>query len=571
MKVRVQVEPGQRAAGAPVAVSAVALPPGAPLTVTVHSEPQVVLRATASPDGTFDGTAPLPEGLEPGTHTVIVHAVGSSADLDVVGAFTLDDEGRVGTIAQPALLEGFQGPGDPRLERALAFGKPAYDVAAHPLTTAGVAVTAAAGLALAGAAGLSGAQLVPAGGERRRRSSRGKLASPVTKKLKGIQIESTARGDLSGTWAVPGTAKIDALGRTLPLRLGRWSSLLPRILVDGSWLRAMFGSAALVLWLLAAALGVTAGKVDATSPLAPALPILLALVVLGILDASAGAVGWLTIAVLALAHGDVTTAADVRTLMGLGVLLASVPLLAHVIRPLRRYVAERTSERWERVFDYVMMPVMLAFAAGSMFKALNGLSGLELVASDDVTTVRWVVALAIVARLAGEDVATHLYPERSAAVQPAKLVSPGRLASGVAIVVRSLVFLFIAEPFFGVGPTTLLAALLLALPMVGKLWEDDLPNSATLHRWLPRGLLRFFLMLVLGAYLTAALVGGRTGDDVVRSTFVWLLLPGVVVGVIELFGRHGGDWPESPAKRALGAIVWVGAVSIVTGQLVLFA
>jgi hypothetical protein len=217
-----------------------------------------------------------------------------------------------------------------------------------------------------------------------------------------------------------------------------------------------------------------------------------------------------------------------------------------------------------------MMPIFVAFASGSALKALNGLSGLEIVTSSEVSTMRWVVGIAVIARLACEDIASHWYPERMIMVQPAKLVSPGRSVSGVSIVIRSLVFLMIAEPFFGITATTILAAVLLAIPVVMKLWEDDLPNSAWLNKWLPRGLFRFLCLLILGMYLTAVFIGKNGGDSAIKSSFIWLLLPGVVVGVVELFARFGGEWPNVTVRRSLGAVVWVTAASLVTGYLVLF-
>jgi hypothetical protein len=97
------------------------------------------------------------------------------------------------------------------------------------------------------------------------------------------------------------------------------------------------------------------------------------------------------------------------------------------------------------------------------------------------------------------------------------------------------------------------------------MWEDDLPNSARLNRWLPRGHAQFFCLLVIGSWLTASLIGPSKDPDAIRSSFVWLLLPGVVIGVTELFGRHGGQWPNVLMKRTVGAVTWTVAVSMVTG------
>lgn len=387
----------------------------------------------------------------------------------------------------------------------------------------------------------------------------------VTKKLKGIQIDSSHRGDVSGTWGMPGTAATDNFSRTAPLRAGPWSAMAPRILVDGAWARAMFGSFGFALWPVGVLTAILASTTGGSTAVVPAFGFLLLMVIIGILDAGAGACAWLTLVLFAVIGGQIEGWPDVRALMGLGILLSTISLLAHVIRPLRRYVATNRSETWERVFDYVMMPVFVAFAAGAMLKALNGLSGLQIVSGGQIADLRWAVYFTVIARLAVEDVAAHLYPERMRMVQPEKLASQRRPAAGVAVVVRSIVFLFIAEPFFGLTATTVIAAFLLALPMVLKLWEDDLPNSVWLNKWFPRGLFRFFCLTLLGMYLTSVFIGRDGGDAAVKSSFLWLLLPGVTEGVLELFGRHGGNWPNVMVKRTLGAVVWIAAVSVVTG------
>lgn len=573
--------PNADVAGATVLVQADGLVPGSLLTVTVYSEPQVILETTADGSGRVAATAELPS-LPTGRHSLVLDGQGASGPVTVAGAFTVGEDGTFERIAQPAVMTGFTGPDDDRLARALEAGLPVWDVGARPLTTAGLLVAATSVLALAGAGGLTtslntsrpGNASGPAAGQtsestERRRSSRAKLANMVTKKLKGISIESTARGDVSGLWARPGTAAVDEWSRTLPVKAGRWSAVVPRVLVDGAWLRAMFGSFGLVTWIGGVGLAVATIVTDPTTTLTPALWFLVAIVALSCLDAGAGMVAWLIMVLWSAVTGQITSWPSLFTALGLGVVLMSVPLLAHVIRPLRRLVADNSSELWERVFDYVMMPVFVSFAAGSMAKALNGLSGLEVLDSSGVTAVRWTVFLGILVRLAGEDVASVWFPERMKMVQPAKLVSPGRVVSGGAIVVRSGVFLLVAEPFFGITPLTITAAVLLAIPQVMKLWEDDLPNSTAINKWLPRGLFRFLCLLVLGSYLTARLIGDG-GDDAIRSSFVWLLLPGVIVGVVELFGRSGGDWPNVKLKRGLGLFVWMAAAAIVTGLLAPF-
>lgn len=589
LAVVIQRSIGDPVGGTPVAVEAKGLAPGAPITVTVFSTPRELLQGTVAADGTFSAVVELPSDLGPGRHTIVAEVRQGDEPLNVAGALFVDEETVIAAMAQPAVLTDFAGPGDARLDRALTLDRAAYDPAAHPLTTSSIMVAAASMIALAGAGGIArasaGASTQGSGNsstqgsghdsERRQRNSRGKLANAVTKKLKSLNRDGEARGDASKWWRAPGTSTTDRFSATAPNVAGRWSAVVPRVLVDGAWLRAMFGSAGYLPWGVGAILGVVASTVDAASPLTPATGVLLAIVALGVLDAGAGASAWIAMTAVHLVAGetlesDVVGWADLRTILGFGILLATVPLLAHVIRPLRRQFVGNRTESWERALDYVIMPVFLAFAAGSMLKALNGLSGLEIVTGSDITSLRWVVFVSIIVRLAGEDITTVYFPRRMREVQPVKLVSPGKAPTTAGIVARSVIFLVVAEPFFGVTAVTVGAALLLAVPQVMKMWEDDLPNFPSLNKWLPRGLFRFLCLLVTGAWLSSTLIGGSDDPAIIESAFIWLLIPGVLVGVAELFARFGGDWPNVTVRRLLGAVVWLVAAGIVTGQVTIF-
>ncbi|HEY5121850.1 MAG TPA: hypothetical protein VII84_09785, partial [Acidimicrobiales bacterium] len=499
---------------------------------------------------------------------LVIRAIYQGQPVTLVGAFVKTAAGTFGTIVQPAPLTNFSGINDPRLQRALRFGLPVYDVASHSRTTVGLVVAGGSLLALAGAGGVANQTLGALG--RRKSHHQSKVASAVTKKLKAVGTVHEAWGDRSSMWRSPHTERIDRLSRELPVTVGPYSALLPRVIVDGSWLRAAFGGWSMLLWVVGLALGVLSVFFHSAAPFVPAVPLILLLIGLGILDAIACMIAWLVITVASLVGGSLQGWSDVRALLGLGVLLVTVPLLAHAIRPLRRYILSDVSERWERLFDYVMMPIFVAFAAASMAKALNGLSGLSILSAANLSAIRWLVAIAIVVRLLGEDAALHYFPERSKKVQPTKLVSPRPRFVAASLVFKFLLFLVVMDPYFGLTPRTLVAATLLAIPSVLKLREEKLPNWKLLHRWLPRGLTSFFLMMVLGSYLSFRLLGLNPSPSTVDSTFLVLLVPGVVVGILEVFGREGVNWTNVWMKRGLGAAVWLTAVGLVTGQLVLF-
>jgi hypothetical protein len=136
-------------------------------------------------------------------------------------------------------------------------------------------------------------------------------------------------------------------------------------------------------------------------------------------------------------------------------------------------------------------------------------------------------------------------------------------------VLRFAVFLFVAEPFFGLTLATLVAGLLTALPCVLQLWEKSLPDSPAVGRWLPRGMAKVLVLVVVGGFLGSLLIGDG-GDEAVRSAMVFLLLPGLVFALLELWGRTRPAWPDRPAKRAAGLLVWLLLAGLTTGLLMLF-
>jgi hypothetical protein len=565
MSMSVDLVIGESSTGRAVTVRAAGLKPASPVEVVLYSTPRVIGLGMADAAGDAAVQATIPGDLEPGTHTL--YANGTAPDgqpVQSVGLFDIEPSGVVTAIAPPGQVTAPVSPDDPQLARALAAGKPVYDPALYPATTAAIAV---AGVALLGIAGAGGLASLRSSGEAY--AERGKLAVIVTKKLKALKDDGSGAGDRSRTWRLPKIASSDALMADVPVRVGRVSALGQRVLTDGAWSRAMFGTGGFALWAMALLLALYGATTVGFAPFPPALPIVLAIIVLGVLDAAAGAIAWFVVAAGALVTGQLTSLADLRTLLGLFVLYATLPLLAHVIRPLRRKVLPDAMAWFDRVCDYIMMPFFVAFAAASMFKALNGLSGLELTSPDDLWSVRIAVVLACWLRLGFEDVAAHAYPMRSQLVQPEKLASQDTSMALASVALRVAVFLLIAEPFFGLGWATWVAAGLVSIPMIMKIWEDDLPNSARLNKWFPRGLGRFAMLLIIGVYLAAWVIGQASAAGQSRALFNLLLIPGIIVGVLELVGREGGDWPDTWRKRIAGGILWVLAAGITAGLIVL--
>jgi hypothetical protein len=544
------------------------LEPNSSVSVTVYSTPTIIFQGFADSTGKISAVVTLPSELENSTtHSVVIEGTELNGEtVLIVGAVAVDENSDVIGVAPTGEVADFNADTQEELARAATYGLPIYDAKVNVLTTAGIAIASTSLLALGGAGGMArNFNSGSSSSNSERSNSQAKLANVVTKKLKAVNAVDSGYGDLNWTSRPFKSEGLDASIASLVMRTGKFSALLPRLLVDGSWIRVLSGSGSILIWIASASLALWDALSNPGNLAKPTDWVLFVLILFSFVDALAGVTAFLTIATVAVLQGEISIAADLRMLLGLGVLMTSLPLLVHVIRPLRRLWREDTKAKVERFFDYIMPPTFVAFAAGSMLKALNGLSGLELVNPDQITFIRWAGFFGVLIRMFGEDIAGGLFPKRSLEVHPAKLPSPGKLPSFVSVLLRTAIFLFVAEPFFGLTPLTIAAASLIAFPFILKLWEDDLPNFKSLHRWFPRGLLRFSITLVVGILLARNLLGAEPTDELIRSSFIWLLIPNFLVAVLELFGRSGGDWNNVWIKWLSGAAIWGFTILLTLG------
>ena len=557
------LEVGEPARGRTVWTDAVLLEPSSPVTGTVHSRARTLFSDRAEWDGTFSAAAALPS-LEPGAHSVIVRATTDAGrSVTVAGGFELDEEGVVVSIAAPRPLVQAQ-PDDPRILRALGAGLPAHDARADLYATAVVGVVAAV---VAGMVGTGAAVRGTGGAHARRRAARARAreAAAGGQALDAstvLTVPEEGLGDRSGTWRWPHTDRADALTWRLSTLGASRSTVLPRLAGDGAWARAMFGGLGYGTWLVAAIAALAAAQSDL---LAPAAPSLLALVALGILDASAGAVGWIVLTTASLLTGSVHGVEDVRTIIGLGLLIMAMPLVANLVRPLSRpHPLATPAARLERAIDYLVAPVVAALVAGGAAMALNGFSGLELLSPAHLAALLWTVAVAVVVRYGLEDLSAALYPSRRRDLTAS---ARGRPSRGWTVVSAALAFglaVFAAQPFVGLSAVVVVVSALSVMPALLFLVQDYLPDSPVLHRWLPRGLPRVLIVVLASAAIATVFIGDGA-PEAVPPAMVLMVLPGITLAVASAFGRSGPSRPDTALTRLGGVLTWVVLVSVIAG------
>ena len=210
----------------------------------------------------------------------------------------------------------------------------------------------------------------------------------------------------------------------------------------------------------------------------------------------------------------------------------------------------------DRIADYLMMPVFVAYGMSGLYTALNGLSGLEVVSSSEASMLRNLVFCGVMVRLLAEDATVRWFPYRLAFTAPKVCGPVMRPMTFVNIVAKGAIFLLGAGTFFGFGVMTWVVIVLMSLIPLLKIWSGSFPNLDRVHKWFPRGLLRAAIMVFVGAWFARYVVAEIADPTNFRATAVLVLIPGLLIGMVDLVARKGGAWPDGWWKRLGGSVAW---------------
>jgi len=606
MQMSTTMQPGQSVAGSTLSLSPRGLAPASTVTVSLMPGNVVLARTVvdASGSATFDAT--LPPGLAAGTYSIIM--TGETADNGPISSIIHFESNSAGQVS--SLLPSYETVGPPpsaaTIARALQAGAAPYDVVREVPTTAAISTTA---VVLMGLMGVSGLALAGGGGSaaQRRKSARGRSrrtpGTPEERDPTAGTRSSTAREDSPSGDAQPasdgrntesegsfGSSDANLLGATEATdqrwgdRLSPWLSfgyqrfdewlrsavetlstrsvLATRLVQDGTWMRAVAGTAELLVWVAGLVIGIAGALSVGSLAIAPSVGFVAVIVVMSLLNGFAGALAWLGFLAVVVSRGNITTIFDVRTMIGLAFVFFALPSIASAIRPL---YDDGSRSIIHRVGDYVMMPVFLAYGAAGIYSAINGLSGLSIVQPGDATLLRNIVFVAAIARLAIEDVVRRGFPVRMAAVSIEATGEPGLATEIVKKMFGAALYTMAIVTFYGWGARAVSMIALVSLVPVLGLFADSFPNLVLVHKWFPRGILRAVIMIIVGTWYGRFILDLADNPADTRSIAVFLLLPGVALGLIDCFAREGGEWPDRPAKHAAGFVLWLFSLAVLLG------
>jgi hypothetical protein len=368
---------------------------------------------------------------------------------------------------------------------------------------------------------------------------------------------------------LPRSSFVDRVVASLPAKLARVSPLVGRVMTDGTYLRSLLGAA----WLLMPVLGVVVGMGSAVSTdfnaVMPSLAWLTAVVIIGSFDALAGFMAASIFGTLVVLGGGIQSTDSVRGLLGIWVFSFAVPVLASASRPFRRKDAVGIAGAWDRAADFVMISLFGAWAAGSMFGSLPGLTGFRPSYADDVMRIQIVVLVVLVLRYALENASTVLTPGKLRELSASTLPDPSNKQIIISSLVRTTSFVFVAIVFIGNNWALWTGAALFLLPKLVAIIDDKFPNVEALHRYMPRGILKVTFMMFVARWWGQLLTSNiEDAEKMLTFGFVFLGMPGFLTTVLSWFGRSSSKpWKQNWFTRIGGLATLVIGFLIVRGVL----
>jgi hypothetical protein len=377
-------------------------------------------------------------------------------------------------------------------------------------------------------------------------------------------------GDRSKTWRIKRTDSVDLGWKRFAESISSFSPLAARTFGDGSYLRAMVGSLSTLLYPVALGLGIYALIDTNRQALPPATWIVIAIALLGTIDAAAGLLASATFVIGVAVSGNIFSREEVLTVAGLSIIFFAPALLASAIRPIRRLISG-ADDRWERITDYALVGLLSFWSIEKIVGALNGLSGLKLPISADARQIAFIVAIAITLRVIMEDLATYAYPVRLEKVSP-DYKDPSTFQQVISLEFKTFLFVTLAIPFVGFNIQLALGTFFFLLPSIlGLTVGDKYPKLPVIGRILPKGALKIVAMVFIGSIFANWVEGlFEKPEDFIPWSFVLLAIPGLFLKFAgDLSQKPKNDWRRTDFGRTVyrvgGIAIYILIVQMVRG------
>jgi hypothetical protein len=355
---------------------------------------------------------------------------------------------------------------------------------------------------------------------------------------------------------------LDKFTHDATVRIAKVSPVVSKIINDGAYLRAMFGS----LWLAFPLTGIALATYGLMTPVIhigpPDWRLFIAIAVLGMFDAFSGMLATLIFVIGMFDTFGVSNISDVRMMLGVLVVGFGPALIAIAFRQIRKHFETSFSYFWERFVDLAVLVFFTSWTVSSMVGTLPALAGRTLSAANHVADFGLFLALAIAVRIVLEEIAARAYPRRLDKINPTEVSPTSQFQKVLSTTLRLAVFVFVTAAFMGNTWQVWVGSIIFILPNVLSWFQDRLPNSPVIWKLIPQGLPGLAFSLLVASY-TSLFVNAWLGHraDFSQWSFVLMPIPMFVVGLVGLFGREGNEGEERPIKKSKWRYVYrIGGV-----------
>lgn len=369
----------------------------------------------------------------------------------------------------------------------------------------------------------------------------GDIASASSKKL-SFGKRSTAIGDAYGLWRLSHSISIESKLKSLVERTSVYSPVLSRIFQDGSYLRAMFSTLALLPSIIGVVLCFFILRETNLVPIPPSFMLFITAIALATFDALAGLVIASTLFFVTLVTGNIHSLDHLMTSIGISAIIMTPALMTSAIRPLHRFVTNSDS-LWERITDYFLAILLGGWAMEKIVSALNGLAGVQFPITAESQKIGLLVSLFILIRMLLEEIATYFFPERLAD-QNAELQEPKSLQPWVSLIFKTTIFFAVSYQFLHLNTQLIVGTALFILPQILANVFDrfNLPRTGVIGLLLPKGAPKMIIMIFIGGYFANWVQGLYSApQDFITWSFVVLTIPGLVLSLL-------GNFATSPKR-----------------------
>jgi hypothetical protein len=386
-----------------------------------------------------------------------------------------------------------------------------------------------------------------------------------------------ARGHRIGAPPAPGVGGrhiVDRFNDWFGNRLQQISPLIGVPFNDGVYLRSILGNAYLVLPALAVVLGTLSLFDTQGLAIAPSFSLCIAMMVLGVLDAFSGLVGFLVFALGVILSGHFFSSHLITGptgsqgmlyaftgLFGVALLWFIAPQLAEKLRPIVVIEDEVGLRKFHLIAaDFLVLPFLTIMILGSMPALMPSLAGASqqgiagVTVQEHMTEIKIIVALAMVVRVAIELFLHRRFaPIESARQSP----RPPIVEKSLKLFSSLFAFVLVWEVMGWMWQTPVVWVVFLLTEKFGALGERFIRPSS-IFRFVPRNLFKIFVILIFSQYAMKVMNGKFvSGTDILG----WLAIS--LATVTAVFATLEGVKQTTDTKEDLGPRWWTRASGFV--------